>query len=232
LTTTRRAEHEHHQAHYPPPRAGRPEARAGPTGADSAAIFRAAEAQRVAQRPKKRRIGFDVGAVARFTGTGSGTNLTVTSVSGTISIGGFLQGSGIVDGSYIVSQSSGTAGGAGVYVLSKATTSSAATIVSYLGRTSGSYIRIACSDRLNVERVQVLYGYQGFYINGDSGNSSICQYNTTIKNAFIQRNRIGAQLGASSSYSGSLNYLQNDPKALTLLLQWPSDYIFHFLATI
>lgn len=68
-----------------------------------------------------------VGGVT-FTGTGAGTNLTATSPSGTIVVGGLITGTGVPDGTVIVSQTSGTPGGAGVYVTSVATTSSGATI--------------------------------------------------------------------------------------------------------
>jgi hypothetical protein len=58
-----------------------------------------------------------------FTATGSGTNLTVTSVTGIILVGDVVvSGSGIPAGTKIVSQTSGTTGGAGVYVTSVATT--------------------------------------------------------------------------------------------------------------
>lgn len=65
---------------------------------------------------------------ATFTATGSGTNLTVSSVTGYISIGDTLGTvTGIPAGTTIVSQTSGTTGGAGVYVTSGATTISAST---------------------------------------------------------------------------------------------------------
>ena len=63
-----------------------------------------------------------------FTGTGSGTNLTAASVSGVIQPGLSISGTGVPAGTTIVSQSSGTPGGAGVYVTSAATTSNSATI--------------------------------------------------------------------------------------------------------
>lgn len=68
---------------------------------------------------------------ATFTATGSGTNLTVTSVTGYISIGDTISGTGVTAGTTIVSQTSGTTGGAGVYVTSAATTSSAATVTAF-----------------------------------------------------------------------------------------------------
>jgi hypothetical protein len=65
---------------------------------------------------------------ATFTGTGSGTNLTTTSVSGLISAGDVAAGVGVPAGTTIASQTSGTTGGAGVYVTSQVTTSSGAVL--------------------------------------------------------------------------------------------------------
>lgn len=62
---------------------------------------------------------------ATFTGSGSGTNLTASSVTGTIGVGMYVSGTGVPAGTKIVSQISGTTGGAGVYQTSHATTSSA-----------------------------------------------------------------------------------------------------------
>ena len=67
-------------------------------------------------------------AGASFTGTGSGTNLTVTAVTGTIEVGNNLAGTGVPAGTKILSQTSGPTGGAGVYVTSVATTASSAAI--------------------------------------------------------------------------------------------------------
>jgi hypothetical protein len=71
-----------------------------------------------------------VGAI--FTGTGAGTNLTVTGVVGFISpdafFGDTITGTGVPGGTTILSQTSGTTGGAGVYVTSNPTTSSGASI--------------------------------------------------------------------------------------------------------
>lgn len=65
---------------------------------------------------------------ATFTATGSGTNLTVSSVAGVITIGDTISGTGIPAGTTIAAQTSGTPGGAGVYTTSVATTASAATV--------------------------------------------------------------------------------------------------------
>ena len=68
---------------------------------------------------------------ATFTGTGSGTTLTVTGVTGYIILGSVITGTGVSAApviTQIVSQSSGTIGGAGTYITSTATTSSAASL--------------------------------------------------------------------------------------------------------
>lgn len=67
---------------------------------------------------------------ASFTGTGSGTSLTTTSVTGIILAGDAVTGTGVPAGTTILSQTSGTTGGAGVYVTSQATTSSGASLTS------------------------------------------------------------------------------------------------------
>ena len=61
---------------------------------------------------------------AAFTATGSGTNLTVTAVTGFLSAGATISAydGTIPSGTTIVSQSSGTTGGSGVYVTSGSTT--------------------------------------------------------------------------------------------------------------
>jgi hypothetical protein len=65
---------------------------------------------------------------ATFTGTGSGTNLTASAVTGVIAVGDVVTGTGAPANTTIVSQTSGTPGGAGVYVTSNATTSSGAAL--------------------------------------------------------------------------------------------------------
>lgn len=65
---------------------------------------------------------------ATFTGTGSGTNLTASAVTGVIGLGDLISGTGVPPGVTIVSQTSGALGGAGVYVTSAATTAVAAAI--------------------------------------------------------------------------------------------------------
>ena len=67
---------------------------------------------------------------ATFTATGSGTNLTVTAVTGLIvpGSGEILLGTGVPANTTILSQTSGTVGGAGVYVTNNSTTSSGASL--------------------------------------------------------------------------------------------------------
>lgn len=67
---------------------------------------------------------------ATFTGNGSGTNLTASAVTGVISVGDTITGTGVPGSTTIVSQTSGTTGGAGVYVTNNATTSSGAALKS------------------------------------------------------------------------------------------------------
>lgn len=69
---------------------------------------------------------------ATFTGSAGSpsTHLVVTSVTGLISIGDTLSGTGITTGTTVLSQVSGTIGGAGTYVLSAANTASSASIQS------------------------------------------------------------------------------------------------------
>ena len=67
---------------------------------------------------------------ASFRGTGGGTNLTVTGVTGTIQINQVLNGTGVPSGTIILSQTSGTPGGAGIYVTNNATTSNGAALTS------------------------------------------------------------------------------------------------------
>ena len=61
---------------------------------------------------------------AAFTGTASGANLTASAVTGTINLGDRVEGTGVPSGTTIVSQLSGVAGGAGVYITSVPTTAS------------------------------------------------------------------------------------------------------------
>ena len=69
---------------------------------------------------------------AAGTGTGTGTSLVLTSVTGTIHPGtaasASISGTGVPVSTWIVSQASGTTGGAGTYITNQATTASSAAI--------------------------------------------------------------------------------------------------------
>jgi len=65
------------------------------------------------------------------TGTATGTSLVLTSLTGYVSIGDVVSGTGVTAGTTIVSQSSGTTGLAGTYILSAASTASSATITTF-----------------------------------------------------------------------------------------------------
>lgn len=68
---------------------------------------------------------------ATFTATGTGTSLVVTAVTGVITPGETISGTGVPVGTTIVGQVSGTTGGAGTYTTSVATTAAAATVTSF-----------------------------------------------------------------------------------------------------
>jgi hypothetical protein len=90
-----------------------------------------------------------------FTGTGSGTNLTAASVTGVIKVGDTISGTGVTAGTTIVSQTSGTTGGAGVYVTSAATTSSGDSL------TAGGIPPLARSAYIQAEAQIVRYRDDG-----------------------------------------------------------------------
>ena len=94
-------------------------------------------------------IGLSSCVAASFTGTGSGTNLTTTSVTGYIKAGDTVAGTGVPAGTTIVSQTSGTTGGAGVYVTSAATTSSGASLTTS-GIPSGAVMAFLQAETANV----------------------------------------------------------------------------------
>jgi len=75
-------------------------------------------------------VGIFLSTVSSFTGSISTTNLTVSSItSGTIVIGQTLSGTSIAAGTVIVSQTSGTAGGVGVYVVNNTQTLASTSLI-------------------------------------------------------------------------------------------------------
>ena len=83
---------------------------------------------------------------ATFTGTGLGNSLTVSSVTGEIFLGDVVSGTGVPAGTTIVSQTSGTEGGAGVYVTSQAVTASGASLTA--NQPTSMYAQTAATDAL------------------------------------------------------------------------------------
>lgn len=95
----------------------------------SYASFSAAAAGIEAAFTNPTEAAFTASIGAAATGTGSGTNLTVTATTGLISIGDVVSGAATPVGTTVLSQTSGTPGGNGVYVTSNATTETADAVV-------------------------------------------------------------------------------------------------------
>jgi hypothetical protein len=90
---------------------------------------------------------FSVCVGASFTGTCSGTQLTASAVTGDINVSWPLSGTGIVAGTYVVSGPS--LGGAGVYTVSQACTSSAASLTT-IGPPIGATLVLMQAETQNV----------------------------------------------------------------------------------
>lgn len=89
--------------------------------------------------------------IAAFTGAISTTNLTVTLLTaGTLSAGTVISGAGVTAGTTIVSQTSGTTGGNGVYVVSASQTVSPAVLMT--GRNASVFTTNA-SGKANVDEI-------------------------------------------------------------------------------
>jgi hypothetical protein len=67
---------------------------------------------------------------ATFTGTGTGTTLAVSAVTGYVKPGDTVTGTGVPAGTYVVAQLTGSAGGTGNYQTNQPTTSAAASLSS------------------------------------------------------------------------------------------------------
>jgi len=72
-----------------------------------------------------------IGATFTASAGSPSTKLVVTSVTGLISAGDTLSGTGITAGTTVISQDSGATGGAGTYTISAANTTSAATVTAF-----------------------------------------------------------------------------------------------------
>jgi hypothetical protein len=93
-------------------------------------------------------IGFSGCVAASFTGTCSGTVLTASAVTGQISPGWPLSGTGIVAGTFVQSNGTGT-GGAGTYNTSQACTSSGASLTA-VGPPNGANFVMMQSETQNI----------------------------------------------------------------------------------
>ncbi len=80
--------------------------------------------------------------------TGTGTSLNVTSVTGSVTTGDVISGTGVPAGTTIVNQVSGTPGGVGVYTTSKPTTSSNASLTAqpFLAPFTGNIVTTSSSN--------------------------------------------------------------------------------------
>jgi len=86
--------------------------------------------------------------IANFTGSISGTTLNVTAITqGLLIVGATLSGvTGLVAGTFIVSQTSGTTGGIGVYVVSVSNSIGAGTLIDTIGVT---YYAVTAGNNFN-----------------------------------------------------------------------------------
>ena len=139
-------------------------------------------------------------AAAAFTATGSGTNLTVSSVSGVLTVGSIIGGYGIPLGTTIVSQSSGTTGGAGVYVTSVATTAAGTPALMGL---EGSYLTGFCRASGDVITPYSDTGSTILF-----GNNTIVAYSPTIFDMSVCFGSCGAFTFKNNLING---YLNTDP---------------------
>ena len=109
---------------------------------------------------------------AVFTGSIATTTLTVSAMtSGTIRLGMILTGTGVTANTHVVSQTSGTPGGAGVYVISPSQTVSSTTITGTISSkiyvdSAGAYniqfsLQLTNSDTANEYETDVWLTYNG-----------------------------------------------------------------------
>jgi len=137
-------------------------------------------------------------AMASFTGTGSGSNLTASAVTGLILPGEVVTGSGVPTGTLVLSQASGTPGGAGVYVTSAPTTSNSASLTANGPAFAVSYALICAYVQGVVWRDDGVAptGAPGSGGNGIAANQCISYNGTFSAIQFIQQTS-GAVLGIS-----------------------------------
>jgi hypothetical protein len=115
---------------------------------------------------------------ATFTATAGSpddTQLVVTAVTGLISVGDKLSGTGISAGTEIVSQISGTPGGAGTYQLNQANAAAAATVTSF-----GTVVKITATTGL-ISIGDTISGGAGFPV----GATIVSQVSGTVGGAGV-----------------------------------------------
>lgn len=136
--------------------------------------------------------------------TGSGTSLNVTSVSGLITTGDVLSGTGVPAGTTILNQVSGSPGGVGVYTTSNPTTSSSASLTAqpllapFTGNivtTSTSNITVAGFGANGIGILSELNGNltQGGTITAQGNTSSGILAEAPIDGAFVNTGKIQAE---------------------------------------
>ena len=133
--------------------------------------------------------------------SGSGTSLNVTSVTGLITTGDVLSGTGVPAGTTIISQLSGTPGGIGVYTTSNPTTSSNAALTAQpllapfkgdIVTTSSSNITVAGFGANGIGIQSELNGNltQGGTITAQGNTSSGILAQAPIDGAFVNTGKI------------------------------------------
>jgi hypothetical protein len=138
---------------------------------------------------------------SNFVGTGSGNTLTVTSVTGLIQPGNIVSGTGVPNGTTIVSQVSGTPGGVGVYTTNRATTAAGVTLFAYpqiapftgdIATVSGSSITVAGFGANGIGILSELNGnlLQGGTITAQGTTSSGILATAPITGAFVNTGTI------------------------------------------
>ena len=144
---------------------------------------------------------------ASFTGDSTATTtLTVSDVSGYISIGDVLSGTGVTTGTTIVSQVSGTIGGAGIYTTSVI---SSLTAVSVLASSGVISVSGAIIGDIKVGQTVTGFGIPAGTIitSFGTGSGNIGTYNTNLApNFYVQLNSesmIGVGTNLSVSYSST-----------------------------
>lgn len=166
---------------------------------------------------------------ATFSGTGSGTNLTVASVTGTIHVGDYISGSGAGTNNRIVSQTSGTPGGAGVYVTASATAASSASMRTIVWNNyGGAYTNLNKTLFVPIGtcliNAQLNLNAQNFEIDFAARGASLWKWTGDARTSMFYNNAIS--YGVINNISMSTSVLYNgsvDPFASTATPLWVMD---------